>query len=202
MSLEIECKYLQVDFSKLKARLTCQNAQDLGLGFEDNLIFDTEDGKLRQAHKLLRLRILHTPEAVNYIVTVKLPRPASQHCKIREEYEAQCVGGENLKIIFESLGFKVVGRYEKLRHTYVLAGVHITLDRMPFGDFVELEGEEAAILDCAHVLNLDKHPQSTKSYAELYLDLHKELTKADILQCVFSAEQRAACLALLGAKCF
>jgi adenylate cyclase class 2 len=46
--------------------------------------------------------------------------------------------------LLEALGYKVMLMYEKYRADYRLDGVMITLDEMPYGNFTELEGLDAA----------------------------------------------------------
>jgi adenylate cyclase class 2 len=59
--------------------------------------------------------------------------------------------------------------YEKYRTTYLLAGVTVTLDEMPFGTFCELEGPEAeSIQKVAAELSIDWEARSTLSYLALF----------------------------------
>ena len=45
--------------------------------------------------------------------------------------------------------------YEKVREEWEFAGCHVCLDRLCFGDFVELEGEPESIRAAAAALGLD-----------------------------------------------
>ena len=56
MALEIERKYLEVDFDSLRRRLRQCGAQGGDVHLERNRIYDLPDGSLRAGHHLLRLR--------------------------------------------------------------------------------------------------------------------------------------------------
>ena len=54
--------------------------------------------------------------------------------------------------------------YEKYRETFTLDGVEVVLDEMPFGEFLELEGEETAIRAVAARLGLDWQQRILDNY--------------------------------------
>ncbi len=60
----------------------------------------------------------------------------------RQEIEFVVEDFSNAKLFLEALGFKPVVFYEKFRATYELNGIHIMLDELPYGKFVEIEGEQ------------------------------------------------------------
>ena len=58
--------------------------------------------------------------------------------------------------LLEALGYQISLVYEKYRSIYELQRVHVTLDEMPFGAFVELEGPDGATIQAvAQRLGLD-----------------------------------------------
>jgi adenylate cyclase class 2 len=59
-----------------------------------------------------------------------------------------------MEAILVRLGFVAFQSYEKYRETFTLQGVEVVLDEMPFGHFVELEGEEPALRAVASALGL------------------------------------------------
>lgn len=62
MALEIERKYLEVDFDSLRRRLRQYGAQGGDVHLERNRIYDLPDGSLRAGHHLLRLRSQEWPD--------------------------------------------------------------------------------------------------------------------------------------------
>ena len=47
--------------------------------------------------------------------------------------------------MLQSLGFRPGFRYEKIRISFLLGGLHLGLDETPVGTFLELEGDPKAI---------------------------------------------------------
>ncbi|MCZ7667933.1 MAG: CYTH domain-containing protein [Chloroflexi bacterium] len=74
-------------------------------------------------------------------------------------------------VIFERLGFLPTLVYEKYRETFMLDGVEVVLDEMPYGDFIELEGEEAGIKTAVATLNLPWDKRITTNYLALMAQL-------------------------------
>src|SRR5689334_8199769 len=73
-----------------------------------------------------------------------------------------------MNAILEKLGYHTAMVYEKYRTTYELDGVEIVLDEMPYGNFVEIEGERAAIEWLIERLELQKAPRIPASYTALF----------------------------------
>lgn len=132
--------------------------------FEKNVRFDTRNERLRSELKLLRLR---QDTAVK--LTFKGPTPAdlTSEAKVREELEIEVSDFDMAAAICERLGFAPIQVYEKYRETFQLGDVEIVLDEMPYGNFVELEGPEAAIKTAALRLNLDWNKRLLTNYLAL-----------------------------------
>ena len=73
MALEIERKYLEVDFDSLRQCLRQCGAQGGDVHLERNRIYDLPDGSLRAGHHLLRLRTQEWPDHAQNVLTLKLP---------------------------------------------------------------------------------------------------------------------------------
>jgi len=67
--------------------------------------------------------------------------------------EVQVADLVGARLVLESLGYLVVFEYEKYRTTYELDGVELMLDELPYGDFVELEGDPDGLKHAAHRLD-------------------------------------------------
>ncbi len=103
------------------------------------------------------------------MLTFKGPDQAGERVSIRQEIEVQVADFESARHFLEALGYQVVVIYEKYRTTYRLDNLMITLDEMPFGNFIEIEGPDPdRIEQVAKTLQLDWHERSTASYLSLF----------------------------------
>lgn len=172
MSCEVERKYLDVDFSRLRERLTAHGAHSEGVHFERNILFD-KDEELFGSQRLLRLRSRQWADHEDHILTLKLPPLAARTAaetgfKIREERECPVADRQTMQGILEGLGYLPVARYEKFRESWQVDGVHVDMDILPFLQMVELEGEAERIRKVEVLLELDKRPTSADSYHLLH----------------------------------
>jgi adenylate cyclase, class 2 len=141
---------------------------------EDNFLFDHKEGLLAKERRLLRLRIMASPEPPfkewKAILTFKGVPEVSDGVKKREEIECELKESDNLKLILFKLGFSITFRYQKYRTVYTLqnAGLDICIDETPIGNFLELEGEILRIHEFATKLGYNRDDYITHSYATLY----------------------------------
>lgn len=131
---------------------------------ETNLRFDTPDRALRQKGKVLRLRMDESAR-----MTFKDQGHTTDGVISRKEIEFEIGDFAAGRELIESLGYEVMLFYEKYRTTYELNNLHIMLDELPYGDFVEIEGDEIAeIVQLANQLNLDTKKAIEASYQLLF----------------------------------
>lgn len=191
MSIEIERKYLDVDFDSLRESLVQRGAEYKGRRFESNMLFDNPDRICEKEDRVIRLRINETPQLISNIFTIKWPQENETKeiagVKIREELEIDIAQPDVFIRMLEQMGFKMVLCYEKIRESWQLPyhdsqtdeQVKIELDRLPFCNAVEIEASYKAIDHFSNVLGLDKFKISTTSYTKLYkecLGLNPEVT--------------------------
>ena len=205
MALEIERKYLGVDFGRLRLALGAAGAEDLGAHFESNVVYDTPELSLRAAGELLRVRSQEWPGRTRHVLTLKLPVASSGAFKAREERELAVESGAVMGSVLEGLGFVAAARYEKVRSVWRLAqDAHggapmlVELDELPFTRVVELEGAPDAIDAVAVLLGLDKHEISTKSYHALHQEWRSAKGLPPERSFVFGPEERYALRRRLG----
>jgi len=135
---ETEAKFHVRDLSKIKRRLEELTSSLIQPRVHEvNLRFDTPNGDLRRAKQVLRLR-----QDEQARLTFKGPASKGDGVMSREEIEFVVEDFERAKQFIEALGYQTSAFYEKYRTTYELDGLHIMLDELPYGDFVEIEGEE------------------------------------------------------------
>jgi len=139
---------------------------------EENTLFDTKRGALRQAGTALRIR----QSRGCVILTYKGPLRLGKH-KSREELEIEIGDAAFGATILARLGFEPVFSYRKFRSEYAGAdgkGV-ICLDETPAGCFLELEGPHRWIERTRRALGFRPSDAITASYAQLYTDACKEV---------------------------
>jgi adenylate cyclase class 2 len=194
--LETELKVLDVDLDAVRRTLHQAGGECQGRVFEANEVFDDAAGSLRSGGVLLRLR--RESGRSGGLLTLKLPVPGPAGLKTREERETGVADSDAARAVLEGLGYRVLLRYEKVRETWLLAGCHVCLDHLPFGEFVELEGLPDAIAAALARLGLEGLPTSDRNYHALYREHLERLGLPASDSFVFEEPERSALLAGLG----
>ena len=162
--LETEIKF-KVQIEAMKKRLQGLGAEKRKGFREVNIVFDTEDRSLMKSSCLLRVR-----QSDRNMLTFK-SAPLKSRFKIREEIETEVADAKNTITLLERLGFLPAWRYDKEREIWKLDSVKVFLDRLPeIGDYLEIEGEEKAILAAAEKLGLKMWDGTNKSYFDIFQD--------------------------------
>jgi adenylate cyclase class 2 len=162
---EIEAKFYVTGLNGIKRRL-----HELGARLiqehvlETNIRFDLPDARLRSEGRVLRLR--RDTEAR---LTYKGGSQNAQGVLSRTEIEFTVGDFEKAKQFLEALGYQELLRYDKYREVHELDDCHIMLDELPYGYFVEIEGENVeGIQKATAKLNLKWEAAVTKSYSALF----------------------------------
>jgi adenylate cyclase class 2 len=138
---------------------------------EINLRFDTPNGDLTRTAQVLRLR-----QDTAARLTYKGPGETVEGVHARKEIEFTVSDYQFAESLLEALGYQVSLMYEKFRTTYALDGLQITLDEMPYGNFTEIEGPEAAAIHgAADKLGINWETRILESYTSLFDHLREEL---------------------------
>jgi adenylate cyclase class 2 len=165
---EVEAKFYIQDLDKIQMRLRSLEAlliQERVL--ETNIRFDLPDGGLRSEGRVLRLR-----QDTAAHLTYKGAGTNEQGVLSRTEIEFGVEDFEKAKMLIEALGYQKLLYYEKFRTTYEFNGCHIMLDELPFGNFIEIEGETVeSIQITATKLNLKWDKAIPTSYHTLFGEL-------------------------------
>ena len=171
--VETEVKISVDSFEDVRDNILKAGGSRISSVYETNAMYDTLSGDLRKEDIGLRLRCesdLHSnlrkdgPRGVT--LTIKGPR-ASGNIKKRAEFELQMSDFENAGHMVESIGFSRRLAYEKKREIWALFGTKIFLDELPFGLYVEIEGENDDILMAAKRLGFKERDFIKKNYLEL-----------------------------------
>jgi len=162
---ELEVKFYVKDLGAVEKRLQnagAQLAQPRTLEF--NLRFDTPKGDLANSFKVLRLR-----QDTRARLTFKGPAQMMDGVRLRQEIEFTVGDFHSARAFLEALGYRVSMIYEKYRAEYELEGVHIALDELPYGNFVEIEGPDAASIQSANrIAELNWEASVPESYVMLF----------------------------------
>jgi adenylate cyclase class 2 len=162
---ELEVKFHVANLADIARRLHSLGAVEiLPRVHEINLRFDTPESELAQGYRVLRLR---QDSAAR--LTYKGPSRYQEGVRLRQEIEFVVGDFESARLFLEALGYEVQMMYEKYRTTYGLDGVHITLDEMPYGAFVEIEGPDPeSIRRLDDRLGLDWERRVPESYTVIF----------------------------------
>ena len=163
--VETEIKIPAVDLDAVREALTRERATAVHpQAREVNLLLDTDDGRLRDAGTVLRVRRYGR----RHILTFKGPAVYRGPVKERPEHEVEIEDAEKMLEIFDHLGLQIVARYEKDREMWVVDEVSVVLDHTPMGDFVEVEGPRERLRAVARSLGLDPSTAVMGSYLSLW----------------------------------
>ena len=162
---ELEVKFLVEHLRLVEARLTSLGAQLVqARQYEANLRFDTPDRRLSRQQCALRLR-----QDDRAHLTYKGPSFNKEGASLRQELEFIVSDFAMARAFLETLGFQVMMMYEKYRASYDLDGSMITLDELPYGNFVEIEGQDAQVISSiAQQLGLDWEKRCLDGYIVLF----------------------------------
>lgn len=146
--IEREIKLAMPSVEAARAALVAAGAEPLApRRLQDDILYDTDDNMLFGQRSALRLRL----DGDNAILTFKGPVEPGL-LKTREEIETPVASHAAMLTLLARLGFKPWFRYQKYREEFRAPGLIAAIDETPAGVFVELEGEEEAILKMAAAL--------------------------------------------------
>jgi len=163
-NIEIEVKFYLDDIKPIQNYLVDLGAVHKGRFFESNIRFEDKNNKLLKSQSLLRLR----KDAKTTLTYKSKPPFENNEFKIHQELEVEVNDIKKMNLILESLGFHQEQIYEKWRETFIIQKTIVCIDQMPFGDFLEIEGEMKDIKDLADTMALDWEKRILLNYIELF----------------------------------
>lgn len=175
---ETEVKIHVQDLDAIRQLLETLGAQQTTARvFERNVRYDSSDKSLTSRGLVLRLR-----EDTTVSLTYKSAGSAERGVVTREELEVEVSDFAAMEAILGKLGYQPYMIYEKYRTTYAVEGAEIMLDELPYGDFIEVEGEFDVIEALLERLGLQDAERREHSYTKLFdfVRHHLELTFHDL----------------------
>ena len=164
MAVETEAKFYLLHPEALEERLRRLGPKLVDARLRElNLRFDTGDGALRRAGRVLRLR-----QDKRARLTFKDSDSMPPGSLSRRELEVTVSDFGETRELLEALDYQVAFTYEKFRSTYQLGRLEIVLDELPYGHFIEIEGDEAEIRPVAESLGLAWQAVIRESYHLLF----------------------------------
>ncbi|HLV35950.1 MAG TPA: class IV adenylate cyclase [Spirillospora sp.] len=138
---------------------------------ERNVRYDNADGTLTRDGIVLRLR-----QDYRARLTYKGPGQIENGIMTRYEAEVEVSDFDTMHAILLKLGYQPRLIYEKFRTTYTLNDAEIVLDELPYGNFIEIEGEADTIEQLIPRLGLTDAPRYGYSYAGLFEIVKRNLS--------------------------
>lgn len=165
-NLEIEAKFQIDDLAAVRKQLlTCGAVLKKPRVYEKNTVYDDDQQSLKNSFRLIRLR---QDEKIKLTYKGEPPVQIESDVKVREEIELEIADFEKMEQIIGRLGYQPAIVYEKYRETFDLDGVEVVLDELPYGNFVELEGSESAIMGVANAIELGWSERININYLGLF----------------------------------
>jgi adenylate cyclase class 2 len=169
---EIEIKLYAPDLELIRTRLEAAGAMlTHPRVYERNIRYDNAAQTLVNNGIIIRLR-----QDSRARLTYKEPGTVLES-GIYARYEAEVEVGDfdTMHTILLKLGFAPSMIYEKYRTTYQYDDAEIVLDEMPYGHFIEVEGDEAAIQRAVERLDLGGMTRFNAGYAALFENVRRNL---------------------------
>ena len=162
--LEIEVKFYLKDLQTIREKIMRLGAISQNRFFETNIRFEDRDKTLYAKKALLRLR-----RDNRVSLTYKSePKDKDSNFKVYRELEVEVGDFRTMEKILNSLGFYNAQVYEKYRETILVESTRFCLDEMPFGNFLEIEGEKHEIMKMVEALNLDWGARILTNYLHIF----------------------------------
>jgi adenylate cyclase class 2 len=170
-NLEIEVKFYLEDIESMRRNILEVGIESKGRVFETNICYEDNHNTLIQKKILLRLR----QDKKTRLTLKSRPMMKSRDFKVFNELEVEVDDMATMDQILKALGYHPEQKYEKWRETLVLDRTGLFLDRMPYGDFLEIEGQSQDIKYWTSRLGLDWHRRILLNYLEIFEIIRKKL---------------------------
>lgn len=168
---ETEIKLYVPDLAAVQQKLEAAGAQlTAPRVYERNVRYDNKERTMTPHGMVVRLR-----QDTRVRLTYKDDGTVENGVVSRFEAEVEVSDFDAMETILSKLGYTPYLVYEKYRTTYEMDSAEVVLDEMPYGNFVEIEGEREAIERIISTLDLGNAKRFDGSYSTLFERLRKKL---------------------------
>lgn len=130
---------------------------------ERDLLFRSSTNPQALEGQVLRLRLQGTEGMLTWKGT-----PRFEHgIKIREELQTTVSDAGTMRGILSRLGYEVRLEFSKSREYWDLRGLTVSLDELPFGSYVEIEGDQDKLEQAVTELGLQNAERVEEGYPQL-----------------------------------
>jgi predicted adenylyl cyclase CyaB len=168
---EVEIKVAIPDIKAFEKKVMALNPRVIAEVLERTIRFDNAAGDLEKKGVFVRVR-----SGLKNIWTVKKKiEEAGQIDRYfqRHEWEVEIGDLEMVSQMLKALGFDQEFIMEKYRKRFILPDAEITIDRLPFGLYAEIEADRDKIDDLSKKLGLDSLERITVTYWHLHDEYNK-----------------------------
>lgn len=171
MAIETEKKYRLTAAQKeqVLTNLKEMGGEFIGEDFETNFIYG--GGILEEEKAALRIRKIGEKTLLTYKRRYGNLSAVKQHI----EHETEIADSEEMMQIIARLGFSVGLVYEKRRQNWILQGIEVVIDELPFGSFMEIEGKITDIGLAEMLLEAEDFEIEPETYPKLTYDLGEKI---------------------------
>ena len=162
--LEVEVKFYLTDVRLIRNKIINLGVDSSEKVFETNVRFDDINDNLIQRKSLLRLR----RDDKTTLTYKSEPETKDKNFKVLRELEVIVSNFNTTRLILESLGYYKKQIYEKWRETFKLDGIIFCIDTMPYGNFLEIEGNKKNIKNFAIRIGLNWGNRILFNYLEMF----------------------------------
>lgn len=138
--------------------------------YERNVRYDNKERSMTPHGMVVRLR-----EDTRVRLTYKDDGTFENGVVSRFEAEVEVSDFDAMETILGKLGYTPYLTYEKYRTTYEMDSAEVVLDEMPYGNFVEVEGDRDTIERIIHTLELGDAKRFDGSYSTLFERVRQKL---------------------------
>jgi adenylate cyclase class 2 len=149
-------------------------ATHTGNTFEKIYRFDTPNLDYEKSGKFIRLK-----SGFDNVLTYKelvdnLDLEINDKINVRNEINIEVEDFENMEFILYSLGLTYKRIMEKYRFEWFLNDYSLTIDELPFGIYLEVNGGEAEISNLCNNLGMNFSNGTNLTYWEIYSEISDE----------------------------
>ena len=168
---EIEIKVAVSNIEAFEKKVMALDPQVIAEVLERTIRFDNDTGDLEKKGIFVRVR----SGSKNIWTVKKKIKDAGEADKYfqRNEWEVEISDLETARQMLKVLGFEQEFIMEKYRKKFILPEAEITIDRLPFGVYAEIEADKDVIDNLSKMLELDDLERITVTYWHLHDEYNK-----------------------------